>query len=189
VPRKHLKKHLQSPETLTALHIKGTKGIARVTTSFAQSLFNETDALATKTQDQLAENFVSLLTSSIREATSEIERAPRNKAAQLLRIKQFINQNLRDPDLDLQRIAASQNISERYLHTLFEKEDITPSRFIWGERLKLARIDLSNALLSHRNISEICFSWGFSDTGHFSRAYKSKYGISPREYRKAALGG
>lgn len=187
VPREHLKKHLQSPETLTALHINGEKGISRVTTKFAQSLFSETDCLSIETQSQLADNFVTLLTSSIREATSQMERAPRNKAAQLLRIKQYINQNLRDPNLDLQQIAARHNISERYLHTLFKKEGLTPSRFIWAERLKLARIDLSNALLSHRNISEICFSWGFSDTGHFSRAYKKKYGISPREYRKLTL--
>jgi len=187
VPRKHLKKHLQSPETLTALHVKGGKGIARVTTSFAQTLFNETDALDSKTQTQVAETFVSLLTSSIREATSEMERVPRNKATQLLRIKQFIEQNLRDPELDLHMIAKSQNISERYLHTLFESESITPSRFIWNERLKLAQIDLSNPLLSHRSISEICFSWGFSDTTHFSRAFKAKYTLSPRAYRKVAL--
>jgi len=187
VPRKHLKRHLQSPETLTALHIKGGKGIARVTTNFAQTLFNETDALNTKTQEQVAETFVSLLTSSIREATSEIERAPRNKATQLLRIKQFIAQNLRNPELDLHVIANSQNISERYLHTLFESESITPSRFIWNERLKSTHIDLSNPLLLHRSISEICFSWGFSDTTHFSRAFKAKYERSPRAYRKIAL--
>ncbi len=187
VPREYLKKHLQSPETLTALHVKGGKGITQITTKFAQTLFNETDALDKQTQNQVAETFVSLLTSSIREATSEMERAPRNKATQLLRIKQFISQNLRDPQLDLHMIATSQNISERYLHTLFERESITPSRFIWNERLKSAHIDLSNSLLSHRSISEICFSWGFSDTTHFSRAFKAKYELSPRAYRKAGL--
>jgi len=187
VPREHLKQHLQSPETLTALHVKGDKGIARVTTNFAQSLFNETDALDTQTQTQVAETFVSLLTSSIREATSEVERAPKNKASQLLRIKQYINQNLRNPELDLHMVAASQNISERYLHILFESENKTPSRFIWSERLKAAQIDLSNPLLLHRSISEICFSWGFSDTPHFSRAFKAKFKLSPRAYRKTAF--
>jgi len=189
VPRKHLKKHLQSPETLTALHVKGGKGIAQITTKFAQTLFNETDALDHNTQAQVAETFVSLLTTSIREATSEMERAPRNKATQLLRIKQFIAHNLRNSELDLQVIANSQNISERYLHTLFESESITPSRFIWNERLKSAHIDLSNPLLSHRSISEICFSWGFSDTTHFSRAFKGKYELSPRAFRKTSLEG
>ena len=184
VPRKHLKKHFQSPETLTALHIKGGRGIAQVTTNFAKSLFDETDALDQENQAHLAETFVSLLTSSIREATSAMDRSPRNKASQLLRIKQFINQNLRDPELDLAKIAVAQNISERYIHTLFESESITPSRFIWNERLKLAHRDLSNALLAHRSISDICFSWGFNDTAHFSRAFKTKFGVSPRAFRK-----
>ena len=185
VPRKHLKKHFQSPETLTALHVKGGKGIAQVTTNFAKSLFDETDALDEEHQTQVAETFVSLLTSSIREATSAMDRSPRNKASQLLRIKHFINQNLRDPGLDLPKVAAAQNISERYLHTLFESESITPSRFIWNERLKLAHRDLSNALLAHRSVSDICFSWGFNDTAHFSRAFKSKFGVSPRAFRQS----
>jgi len=187
VPRNHLKKHFQSPETLTALRVKGDKGIARVTTNFAQTLFNETDALDTKTQNEVAETFVSLLTSSIREATSEMDRAPRNQATQLLRIKQFIAQNLRNPQLDLDMVAQSQNISERYLHKIFTTEDITPSRFIWNERLKSAHMDLSNNLLSHRSITDICYSWGFSDTTHFSRSFKLKYDISPRAYRKIAF--
>ena len=187
VPREHLKKHLQSPETLTALHIKGGKGIAQVTTNFAQSLFDETDAMDINTQSQVAETFVSLLTSSIREATSELERAPRNKTTQLLRIKQFIAQNLRNPDLNLPNIAAAQNISERYLHNLFESESTTPSRYVWNERLKSAHIDLSNRLLSHRSISDICYAWGFNDTAHFSRSFKAKYGVSPRTFRKEAL--
>lgn len=184
VPRKHLKRHFQSPETLTALHVKGGKGIAQVTTKFAQSLFDETDSLDDETQNQVAETFVSLLTSSIREATSEMERGPRNKTTQLLRIKQFITQNIRNSDLDLTVIANSQNISERYLHTLFENESTTPSRYIWNERLKSAHGDLSNLLLSHHSISDICYAWGFSDTGHFSRSFKAKYGLSPRAFRQ-----
>ena len=185
VPRAHLKKHFQSPETLTALHVKGGKGIVEVTTNFAQTLFNESDALDVKTQDQVAETFVALLTASIREATSEMERAPRNKATQLLRIKQFIAKNLRNPELDLPSIAASQNISERYLHTLFEGDSTTPSRYIWNERLKFTHRDLSNLLLSHQSISDICYAWGFNDAAHFSRSFKNKYGLSPRAYRKS----
>jgi AraC-like DNA-binding protein len=41
------------------------------------------------------------------------------------------------------------------------------------------------------SISEICFRWGFNGSAHFSRAFKDRYGVSPRDYRKgqaAALG-
>ena len=187
IPRARLKDHMQSPETMTALHVKGGKGIAQITTSFATTLFDETAELDTHAQTQVADTFLSLLTSSLRETTAQTQRAPRNREAQLLRIKQYIAQYLREAELSLTNIAKEHLISERYLHQLFEPENITPSRYIWGERLKATHTDLSNPLLGHHSISKICFSWGFNDTGHFSRTFKKKYGLSPRAYRKIAL--
>jgi AraC-like DNA-binding protein len=34
------------------------------------------------------------------------------------------------------------------------------------------------------SISEICFRWGFNGSAHFSRSFKERYGVSPRDYRK-----
>lgn len=184
IPRNDLKKYMDTPESLTALHVKGGDGIAQITTNFAQNLFNQSENLSTNMQHQVADTFLSLLTTSLREATSERELAPRNKATQLFRVKQYISQNLRDPLLSLKVIADEHRISERYLHTLFSNEGITPSRFIWEQRLQSAQTDLANSLLAHRSISEICFAWAFSDTAHFSRAFKKKFGVSPRAFRK-----
>jgi len=185
VPRAALKKHLQTPEAFTALHYEGRAGLSQVMTQFAHSLFNQANALDDKAQSRLSDTFISLLTDAIRDATAQYERAPRNKETQLLRVKHYIKSHLRNPQLNLSSLAEAQNISERYLHNLFELEGITPSRFIWNERLKSAHIDLSNPLLSHRSISEICFAWGFNDTAHFSRSFKSKYGLSPRAFRQS----
>ncbi len=51
------------------------------------------------------------------------------------------------------------------------------------------RIRMENALflLAHRadkNMTDIAYELGFSDSAVFSRAFKNYYGISPREYRK-----
>jgi AraC family transcriptional regulator len=51
------------------------------------------------------------------------------------------------------------------------------------------RIRMENALflLAHRadkNITDIAYELGFSDSAVFSRAFKNYYGVSPREYRK-----
>ena len=187
IPRERMKTYMQSPETMTAVHVKGGKGLAQITTSFASTLFDETAELDTHAQTQVADTFVSLLTSSLRETTTQIQRAPLNRETQLLRIKQYIAQNLREPEISLAHIAKEHQISERYLHQLFELETISPSRYIWNERLKATYTDLSNPLLAHHSISKICFSWGFNDSGHFSRAFKNKYNISPRAFRNTAL--
>lgn len=188
IPRKRMKIHMQSPETITALHVKGGKGLAQITTSFASSLFDETAELDAHTQTQVADTFVSLLTSSLRETTAQKQRAPLNRETQILRIKQYIAQNLRETKISLAHIAQEHLISERYLHQLFELENITPGRYIWNERLKATHTDLSNPLLAHHSISKICYSWGFNDSGHFSRAFKNKYNLSPRAFRNAVLG-
>lgn len=187
IPREDLKKYLDTPESLTALHVKGGQGIAQITTNFAKNLFDQTDKMDVQTQDQVANTFLSLLTTSIREATSERKRANYNRATQLLRVKQFIGNNLRNGELNLSMIASTHQITERYLNKLFEGEETTPSRYIWSERLQSARADLANPLLIHRSISDLCFSWAFTDPAHFSRAFKSKYGLSPRAFRKETL--
>jgi AraC-like DNA-binding protein len=46
----------------------------------------------------------------------------------MLRIKDYIDQRLRDPKLGPAEIAAAVNISTRYLHKLFEGEHQTVSR-------------------------------------------------------------
>lgn len=51
------------------------------------------------------------------------------------------------------------------------------------------RIRMENALflLAHRadkNMTDIAYELGFTDSAVFSRAFKNYYGISPREYRK-----
>ena len=125
VPRENLKKHLDSPETLTALHIRGGEGIAQITTDFAKNLFEQTENLDIQTQQQVADTFISLLTTSIREATNRNGRAPRNRATQLLRVKQFITQHLTHPELSLSMIAQINRIWPRF--TMFQ-QSVIPSR-------------------------------------------------------------
>ena len=35
-----------------------------------------------------------------------------------------------------------------------------------------------------RRVTDIAYAVGFKDASHFTRAFKSRYGVSPREYRR-----
>jgi len=40
-------------------------------------------------------------------------------------------------------------------------------------------------MLADRPVAAIAARWGFVDAAHFSRAFKTAFGISPSEYRAA----
>ena len=110
----------------------------------------------------------------------------RSRAEILLSIESFIDANLGDPDLDPDDIARASFISTRYLHKLFELEGTSVCRWIRRSRLEACRRDLLDPELGHRTILAIASQWGLPGPQHFSRAFRSAYGLSPREFRRQA---
>jgi AraC-like DNA-binding protein len=90
---------------------------------------------------------------------------------------------LRDPSLSVQSIADAQGVSLRLLQRLFAQEGLNLSRFILEQRLDRSRGDLINPYQACRSIAEIARSWGFNDAQYYSRAFRKRFGIAPKEYR------
>ncbi len=98
----------------------------------------------------------------------------------LLQALELMEQNLEEP-LSTEAIAEAVNISRRQLERLFRRYlDNMPAKYYLQLRLKKAR-----QLLLESNISivQIGLSCGFSSGPHFSSAYKSCFGITPRDER------
>lgn len=95
----------------------------------------------------------------------------------------FIDRHLADPELGVTRIAREFGISSRSIHKLFEGEAHTVARAIWDRRLERCRDEMVDPSLTTRSITEIAHLWGFSDSQHFSRAFKQRFGVTPRDYR------
>jgi AraC-like DNA-binding protein len=85
-------------------------------------------------------------------------------------------------------VAAADGISTRSLQKLFSTAGLSFSTYLRDRRLERCRLDLSSPICASLSISEICFRWGFNGSAHFSRAFKDRYGVSPREYRRSASG-
>jgi AraC-like DNA-binding protein len=101
-----------------------------------------------------------------------------------LRIKHYIDQRLAETTLDPAQVAAAFGISTRYLHRLFESGHETVGQYIRGRRLELCRLRLLDPRFSHHPISTLAFDSGFGDLSGFNRAFKAKYGVSPRQLRR-----
>jgi AraC family transcriptional activator of tynA and feaB len=104
------------------------------------------------------------------------------RAETIIAIKKYIESHLDDPSLGPPALAVRFGISLRYLHLLFARFGTTVSRWILYRRLERCRRELAVAG-PHKNITEVAFGCGFNDAAHFSRVFKNRYGVTPREYR------
>jgi AraC-like DNA-binding protein len=103
------------------------------------------------------------------------------------RIREFIDENLADPDLTPDRIAAEHYVSRRYLYKLFEADGVSVSRWIRTRRLERCRADLRNPALADLTVTSIAMRRGFTDPAHFSRLFRAAFGTTPSQYRRAGL--
>lgn len=101
----------------------------------------------------------------------------------LYKVKEFIRNNLHIADLTPTLIAESNNLSIRYLYYLFSEENNSLAEYVIMLRLARCKQDLGNPLMVSRSLTEVAFSWGFQSSAHFSRRFKSEFGVSPITYR------
>ncbi|MGX2994223.1 AraC-like ligand-binding domain-containing protein [Streptomyces sp. JNUCC 64] len=110
--------------------------------------------------------------------------APETRTHNLtLRVRAFIHQNLGDPGLSATTIAAAHHISVGHLHRLFREEGVTVGALIRSLRLQHAHADLANPALRTTPIHTIAATWGYPRPADFSRAFRTAYGLTPREHR------
>jgi AraC-like DNA-binding protein len=106
--------------------------------------------------------------------------------ALLTTVQAFIQNNLGDPALSPGMIASAHHMSLRSLHQLFHDEGLTVAGWVRQRRLEGCRHDLSDPALAARPVAAIAARWGFPNPGDFSRAFRSRHGLPPAEYRTLA---
>lgn len=105
----------------------------------------------------------------------------------VVRVHAFIDEHLGETDLSPGIVAAAHHISLRYLHKLFETEQTTVASWIRHRRLERCRKDLADPAHHSLPVSAVAARWGLPDAAHFSRLFRSTYGVPPVEYRRSCL--
>jgi acetamidase/formamidase/AraC-like DNA-binding protein len=164
-------------------------GFTEVFSRTLESAARNLEALSDPEWAAVAQSLADLLPTFIRQlapATSEAG-GTATQAAILHRLCQTIERKLGDPDLTPVRVADTEGISERYLQKLFEGSGSSFTHYLRERRLQRTSAELSNPAEAHHSISEIAFRNGFNDSAHFSRAFRHRFGLSPREFRHQEL--
>lgn len=107
--------------------------------------------------------------------------SPRNLLVE--EIAQNIVQNYANPNYELDELLKSAPYCYDYLSRLFRQEmHTTPHKYLLSLRLQAAADILRVGTGS--SITEVARMCGYSDPLYFSRMFKKKYGVSPREYAR-----
>jgi len=99
-------------------------------------------------------------------------------------IESYILDNLADAEMTPDGIALRFSISKRYLHLMFARSDRTVCQYIVENRLDRARRELIRSVSDGESITVIAGRVGFGDPAYFSRLFKQRYGVAPRDFRK-----
>lgn len=154
---------------------------------FLRSLSLQLPTLPDASASTFADTTMGLLVSTLatRQIQSDLQRC--NPDVMRSRVKQFVHSHLVNTELSIEMIAHELNCSKRYLHRIFEDEGVTLDRFIWNARLERCRDALASRHEGQGSISKVAFAWGFNSNAHFCRIFKSRFGVSPRDFQSAAL--
>jgi AraC-like DNA-binding protein len=184
IPRHQMTQRIGMIDGVTGMTIPGSSGSGKLASLLCRTLSSEAEALASEAMDHVAGSLLDLFAVALGERLSTArvaETAVRN--AWFVRIRNHIDGHLSDPGLSRATIAAALGISVRHLADLFASSGTSVGAYIWERRLNRCATALNDPAQAGRSISNIAFGWGFSDMSHFSRAFRNRYGLSPKEFR------
>lgn len=134
----------------------------------------------------IAEQLGSLLALAMepeREAEGEPKGSGRHRNQLASRILRRIEQDHADPDLSPEVVARQVGISKRYLQTLLAASGTSFVAELNATRLERASEILADPRAATLPIADVAFRTGFLDPAYFTRLFRKRFGITPREWR------
>src|SRR5215510_8225683 len=167
-------------DRLSAQRFSARTGVGRLAADLIHSTFGELATISPACEDDLATSLLSLMFLPLPSETTHASDTLR------YRIEGYIRDQIRDPELSIDKIASALRCSKRYLHMAFAACDRSITDHIWTTRLDGCRGDLARR--ADQTISEVAFAWGLSSSAHFSRAFRKRFGVTPSAFRRGDRG-
>ena len=171
-------------EPLIGRSFPSDRGFARVVVPFAEQVLNDPRLLSSQNGTRIVQNIVSLFTTMLL-GELDLKSGQDRSGPAFRRAVDYITEHLAE-SLDLRSIAEANDMSTRYLQSLFQARGTSVSAWIRLRRLDAARQALADPTMLAMSIGQIAAGQGFVDQAHFSRSFRSIYGESPSAWRERA---
>jgi AraC-like DNA-binding protein len=183
VPRTVLEPLLKYPDGLHGIVLSGQTGLGHVLATYMNTIHQSAGTLSAEDGAAISEATASLIAGCFGPSADTHEAATTAKrGALLLTIKRYIDANLADPDLRVERITGEFHVSRATLVRMFERLGGL-SGYIRERRMFRCFAEITSPAQAHRSIADVAYAWGFGNEAAFSRAFRRMFGMSPREAR------
>lgn len=188
VPAGMVRDAIPTPDFLCGRRLAGHDGLASTALAMAIDLAGKDDSrLDAAMRERAGRHLLDVLASAFVPMLDERTSASAIMSGRYWKVKLFIEQHLRDPQLSPSLIARKLQLSDRYLRMIFAVSDEAPSAYILRRRLEECARHLRDPRWRSHSITDIAFSWGFNSAPHFARSFRARFHCSPRDYRQQRL--
>ena len=98
----------------------------------------------------------------------------------LAQVSQIIEDNISDPDLNVNMVCEKSSIPNKQFYRLIKKYlGMGPLDYIRSVRLQKAAMLLSQKRFT---VSEVCYMVGFKSASYFAKCFQEKFGVKPSQY-------
>lgn len=178
VPRPHAASRLDGFENLTARRLSAQSYPAKFARSVLSQLQSSQNEDPAGFSPKMEASALDLIFGSIEQSffPSDLKMLDRREG-QLRKVKNYMLDNLQEPDMNIDSICSVLGVSPRSLNRLFSSEGMTPMRWLWKKRLEGAFKAIAGSRPS--SITDVAYDFGFRDVSHFSRAFRKEFGHAP----------
>lgn len=139
------------------------------------------DEMSESASQELGLSMLEMFRIATNEVAAQQDRSS-NREVMEQRVRDHIRRHLYEPDLSVESVAKSMGCSSRYIHKIFESQE-SVSRMIWSQRLDRCKEELMAPRNRDLTLTELAYEFGFSSSSHFSRSFRTRFGMTPSEFR------
>jgi AraC family transcriptional regulator, positive regulator of tynA and feaB len=178
IPGPRLRQVVPGIDNLCALPIQASGGCGKILRVMLSLLFQNVEGISDSQARMLETALLQTIGSAVMGAKGLPSATSRHDRVRC-QAMEFIYANLSDPSLTPPAIARHCGVSLRYLQGAFSAEGLSIAAALRDARLQRSYDYLRQPESAGRSILQIGLTWGFTNPGSFSRAFKQKFGISP----------